>query len=129
MGLSTIRTIWGATKYGVMLATLERPGLDITEDSMVDVKDVHHVTQEMAADIFKHHYFVTPRICDPPEPLYSSVFDMKVNAGQMSIRLLQQFFYDMRFRVPVDGTIGPQAVSTSQRVFSATPHHLSDCAA
>lgn len=88
---------------------------------MVELTDVHHVTPDMAADIFLCHYFIAPRICDLPEPLHSSVFDMNVNAGQMSIRLLQQLFCDMGFEVVVDGTIGPQTSTTAQRVLTAAP--------
>ena len=104
----------GATQYGVTLATLQRLGLDVTQDGRVDVADVRALSQAQAVDIFVEHYFIAPGISDLPAELQPSVFDMYVNAGSNAVKILQRLLRDMGFDVVADGVIGPQTSAAAQ---------------
>ena len=116
----------GATNFGVTIHTMRRLGLDLTGDGRVDTADVRVLTADRATDIFVRHYFDAPRIADLPEPLHASVFDMYVNAGANSVKILQRLLNAMRFDVAVDGVIGPQTVAAAQDAYAAAPNHLVD---
>ena len=98
----------GATKYGVTIGTMRRLGLDLTQDGITDIDDVHALTPEQATDIFIEHYFRRPGIKALPEVLHATVFDMYVNTGAHAVTLLQKLLRDMGFDIGVDGIIGPQ---------------------
>jgi len=44
----------GATNHGVTIGTLQRLGLDVNGDGIVDRKDVRALTADQATDLFKH---------------------------------------------------------------------------
>lgn len=98
----------GATNHGVTLGTLQRLGLDLNADGRVDVRDVRALSREQAADIFLRHYYYNPKINLLPEKLQPSIFDMYVNAGSNSVRILQRLLRQMGYDLRVDGTLGPQ---------------------
>lgn len=104
----------GATKFGVTLGTLQRLGLDVTQDGRIDGADVKALSRKQAADIFVDHYFTAPLIGDLPMALQPSVFDMYVNAGGNAVKILQRLMCDMGYEVSVDGVIGPQTVAAAQ---------------
>ena len=104
----------GATKHGVTVHTMRRLGLDLTGDGMVSVDDVRTLSQAQAVEIFVSHYFDKPRIGDLPGSLQASAFDMYVNAGVNTVRILQRLLAEMGFRVTVDGVIGPQTLRAAQ---------------
>ncbi|MFQ1700942.1 holin-associated N-acetylmuramidase [Loktanella agnita] len=116
----------GATKYGVTIHTMRRLGLDLTQDDQVDAADVRVLTRAHAVSIFVEHYFRKPGIDKLPQPLHATVFDMYVNAGAHAVKILQRLLSDMRIAVTVDGVIGPQTVSATQRALEAAPDHLVD---
>ena len=103
----------GATKHGVTLATLQRLGLDVTQNGRVDVEDVKRLSQTQAVEIFVEHYFHAPQISNLPAELQASVFDMYVNSGNNAVKILQRLLSDMGFEVAVDGVIGPQTAAAA----------------
>ncbi|MGO4908660.1 holin-associated N-acetylmuramidase [Pseudorhodobacter sp. W20_MBD10_FR17] len=116
----------GATNYGVTLHTMQKLGIDLTGDYVVDVADVKALTRAQAVDIYIEHYFNRPGVSQLPELLQPSVFDMMVNAGNNAVKLLQRLLTDMGFPCSPDGAIGPQTISAAQRAYEAAPHHLAD---
>jgi lysozyme family protein len=116
----------GETNYGVTLQSLRRLGLDITGDGRVDGRDLRALTKERAQQIFVQHYFERPNIAELPASLQASVFDMYVNSGANAVKILQRLLRQMRQEVVVDGVIGPQTVSASQRADAAAAGFLCD---
>ncbi|KIN64762.1 peptidoglycan-binding protein [Sulfitobacter noctilucicola] len=116
----------GATNFGVTIHTMRRLGVDITNDGVVDVRDVRALSRGQAVDIFIKHYFAQPRIGELPQPLQASVFDMYVNAGNNAIRILQQLLRDIGINVTVDGLLGPQSIAAATQAMRAAPNHLVD---
>ena len=80
----------GATNFGVTIHTLRRLGLDLTGDGLVDVSDVRSLTRKQAIEIYINHYFERPGLDRIPSILQPAVFDMYVNAGAHSVRILQK---------------------------------------
>ncbi len=116
----------GATKHGVTLNTLRRLGLDITEDTRIDVADVRALTVQQAIDIYVEHYFRRTGVALLPESLQPSVFDMYVNAGSNAVKVLQRLLAQMGFACDPDGQIGAQTIHAAQRAYQAAPSHLAD---
>lgn len=116
----------GATNHGVTIHTLRRLGMDLDGDGDVDVADVRHLSRDQAAEIFKKHYYLRPRIGELPGPLQPSVFDMYVNAGGAAIRILQKLLASFGFSVAVDGALGPQTIGATTRAFARAPDHFVD---
>ncbi len=116
----------GATNFGVTIHTMRRLGLDLNGDGTVSEADVRLLTRGQARRIFIDHYFTAPRIGWLPEPLHASVFDMNVNAGAWSVRLLQRLFTKMGFATRDDGNIGPITRDRALAVYKAAPDHLVD---
>ena len=116
----------GATNFGVTIHTLRRLGLDLTGDGRIDTADVRTLSRAQARRIFIDHYFNAPRIGWLPGGLQASVFDMNVNAGLWSIRLLQRLCTQMGFRTAEDGRIGPQTRQQVAAAFAAAPDHMAD---
>lgn len=116
----------GATKFGVTIGTLRRLGLDLDGDGQVDASDVRRLTRAQARGIFIEHYFEKPRISWLPDILHATVFDMNVNSGRASVRLLQGLLGRMDFPVTIDGIVGPETRSASHRAARAAPDHIVD---
>ncbi len=116
----------GATKYGVTVHTLRRLGLDLTGDGRVDARDVRRLSKSEARGIFLEHYFHRTGISRLPEALQPSVFDMYVNAGSQSVKLLQRLLNDMGFPAVADGVIGPETVAAAKAAVRAAPNHIAD---
>ncbi|MBW6507495.1 MAG: peptidoglycan-binding protein [Rhodobacteraceae bacterium] len=116
----------GATNHGVTIGTLQRLGLDLTQDGQVNTADVRAVTPQQAEDIFIRHYFEAANISALPAPLQPTVFDMYVNAGAGAIRILQKLLNDMGQDLAVDGVLGPQTAKAAQAAHAAAPDHFVD---
>ena len=76
--------------------------------------------------MFLDHYYRAPRLDRLPMPLQASVFDMQVNAGAQSVRLLQRLLTDMGFPCAIDGVVGPRTAEAAQAAYAAAPEHLVD---
>ena len=116
----------GATNYGVTIHTMQRLGLDLTNDGVVDEDDVRSMTRDRAVDIFIRHYFEKPKIAHLPEPLRASVFDMYVNAGANAVKILQRLVNDMGQSLVVDGVLGSKSIAAVEAVYANAPEHLAD---
>ncbi|GLS87763.1 hypothetical protein GCM10010873_27370 [Cypionkella aquatica] len=116
----------GATKYGVILNTLRRLGIDVTRDTRIDVADVRALTPAQAVDIYVEHYHHRTGIGALPEALQPSVFDMYVNAGANAVKVLQRLLTSMGFPCDADGQIGPQTIRAAQMAAEAAPSHIAD---
>jgi len=116
----------GATKYGVTIHTMRRLGLDLDGDGDVDVSDVRKLSRDRATQIFIDHYFHRSKIVQLPQVLQASVFDMNVNAGANSVRILQRLVRRLGFRIGVDGQIGPQTISAVRQATQNAPDHIGD---
>ena len=104
----------GATNFGITIGTAIENNLDKDGNGVVDVKDVQLITKEDAAKIFKEKYFVKPQIDKLPPELHANVFDMNINAGANSIRILQRLV-----GVDDDGVIGPETIAAVQKAAEA----------
>lgn len=116
----------GATNFGVTIHTMQRLGIDLNTDGVVDRTDVAALTRAQAVDIYVEHYFTRPGIAQLPQVLQASVFDMMVNAGSNAVKLLQRLLTDMGFACLPDGAIGPQTITAAQRAYEAAPEFLAD---
>lgn len=116
----------GATKFGVTIHTMRRLGLDLTGDGKVSAADVKALTINQAVDIFKKHYFFTPKIDQLPKPLQASVFDMQVNAGGNAIKVLQRLLVSFGEDIIADGSLGPQTIRATHAVWAKARDHLVD---
>ena len=116
----------GTTNHGVTIHTMRRLGLDLDGDGQVDEQDLRVLDRDLAVEIFVDHYFDRPRIKDLPVDLYASVFDMYVNSGANTVKILQRLLQDMRIDVAVDGGIGPQTIRATQQALAAAPDQFVD---
>ena len=116
----------GATNHGVTIHTMRRLGLDLTGDGQITEADVRQLTRTQARQIFIEHYFTAPRIAWLPEQLHATVFDMNVNAGRWSIRLLQRILTDFGVPTNDDGHIGPKTRQNAATALALAPEHLAD---
>lgn len=116
----------GETNFGVTIGTMRRLGLDLNRDGRVDRGDIRALTPQRAAEIYIHHYFTQPRICDLPQILQPSVFDMYVNAGSNAVKILQRLLTQMGYPCADDGVIGPATLRAATAAAEAAPSHLAD---
>ncbi len=116
----------GATNFGVTIHTMRRLGIDLDRDGDVDARDVRLLTRDRAVGIFIEHYFLWPRLDELPEALQPSIFDMYVNAGANAVKILQRLLADFDEPVTVDGALGPQSISATNRAFAKAGRHLVD---
>ncbi|GGE44958.1 holin-associated N-acetylmuramidase [Actibacterium pelagium] len=116
----------GATNHGVTIHTMKRLGLDLNRDGRVDARDVRKLSRSQARKIFLKDYFHHPRLDALPEALQASVFDMYVNAGTNSVRILQRLLNDMGHALEVDGVIGPKTILAAETAYATAPNHLVD---
>jgi lysozyme family protein len=116
----------GETNLGVTIGTMRRLGLDLTNDGMIDGRDIRALTPERAAQIYIDHYFSAPRIADLPAVLQAPVFDMYVNAGGNAVKILQRLLTDMGFTCAPDGVLGPATLRAAQMAAEAAPSHIAD---
>lgn len=116
----------GATKYGVTLQTMRRLGLDINQDGQVDTADIKTITIAQVTEIYINKYYFEPRIDKLPTVLQASVYDMNVNSGSNSIKILQRLLNSFGEVVTIDGVLGSHSLSASWRVWKKAPNHIND---
>ncbi len=116
----------GATKHGITIHTMRRLGLDLDQDGDVDRLDVQHVSVELAEEVFIREYFERPRIDRLPTPLQATVFDMQVNSGAHSVRILQRLVSAMGQKCTVDGVIGPKTLAAVHAAFDKASDYIVD---
>ena len=107
----------GATNFGVTIGTMRALGLDLDRDGDVDLEDVLLMTADQAIEIFIKNYFKRPNIDLLPVPLQATVFDMNVNAGNRSIKILQKLAGELGEPLKVDGGLGPKTAAAVHRIF------------
>lgn len=110
----------GPTKYGVTIGTLR--GIR----GRASIADVKALTVDDAVEIYKRYYFKRPKINQLPEPLQATVYDMQVNAGGNAIKILQRLLREFGHNVSVDGALGPQTFSVSEKVYNDAGQYLVD---
>ncbi|MGB3147473.1 MAG: holin-associated N-acetylmuramidase [Paracoccaceae bacterium] len=116
----------GATNFGVTLAALQRLGRDVTGNGVIDRADLQALDRSQAIAIFVEHYFHRPGLADLPEALQATVFDMYVNAGNQSIRILQRLLNQMGQRLAIDGVLGPATKAAAATAALADPQLFAD---
>jgi lysozyme family protein len=119
----------GPTKDGVTLATMRGLGLDLNHDGTINALDVQLMTPDLAAQIFEKNYFVGPKINMLPDSLQANVYDMNVNAGSQSVKLLQEIVsYRIDAPLTIDGAIGPHTLGATFRAVAmdSYPGELND---
>ena len=116
----------GATNHGVTIGTMRNLGLDLNGDGRIDKRDVRALTPTQAQQIFVEHYFRRPRLAELPAILQPSIFDMYVNAGTNSVKILQRLLTRMGFPASDDGIVGPLTIAAANEAAQAAPQHLAD---
>lgn len=116
----------GITKHGVTIGTMRRLGMDLTDDSKVDAMDVKALSKAQATKIFVRHYFEAPGIAQLPQILHATIFDMYVNSGRNSVKLIQRLASRMGFPTDDDGIIGPVTIAAVNAATRAAPDHIKD---
>ncbi|MCA0926915.1 holin-associated N-acetylmuramidase [Ruegeria profundi] len=116
----------GETKYGVTIHTMRRLGLDLSNDGVIDTKDVRMLSKSEATEIFVQHYYELPRLNLLPEAIRPSVFDMYVNAGGQAVKILQLLLREMGYELAVDGVVGPITAQACQKAAQPEPITLRD---
>ena len=116
----------GPTNYGFTLKTLKRLGHDLNKDGRVDIADLKQLCATQAVQIFVKDYFYKPRIDQLPHMLHAPVFDMYVNAGSHSVKVLQRTLILFEIDITMDGVIGPLTIAATQPVARRAPDHLVD---
>lgn len=97
----------GATNYGVTLKTYrDLYGNDLDEN------DLKNMTVDIAKDIYKHEYYLDPKIDKLDNELQGIVFDMAVNHGPIkAVKILQSATnYFNTDQLKIDGHIGPKTI-------------------
>ena len=116
----------GPTSYGVTLKTLKRLGHDLNQDGRVDIADLKQLSATQAVQIFIKDYFYKSQIDQLLHMLHAPVFDMYVNAGSHSIKVLQRTLILFAMEITVDGVIGPITIAATQTAARRAPDHLVD---
>lgn len=111
----------GPTNFGVTQATLAS-----WRGHPVSAGDVRNMDIGEAREIYKRRYLVRPKIDQLPTALIPSVFDMNVNAGGNSIKILQRILREFKEDVSVDGALGPQSIAAAHRVMDSAGEYLVD---
>ena len=110
----------GATKYGITIGTLR------AVRGRATVQDVRDLTRDEAVEIYRDRYFYRPRIDELPIAMQPTVFDMYVNAGGNAIKILQRLLSEFNEQVSVDGALGPQTISATERAYRRAGEFLVD---
>lgn len=76
------------------------------EPSEITTADIKGVTPEEARKIYKERYFYGSKVDQLPQELQASVFDMNVNSGRNSIKILQRLA-----GVAADGVLGEESIA------------------
>lgn len=105
---------------------MRRLGLDLDGDGDMEVPDVRKLSRDRATQIFIDHYFHRSKIAQLPLVLQASVFDMNVNAGANSVKILQRLGRRLGFRIAVDGQIAPQTISAVRQATQSAPDYMGD---
>lgn len=110
----------GATNYGVSLRWLKDIGCDVNNDGDINQQDIRCLTSEIAADLFKQHFWTRSGLDIYPQAIATVVYDANVNMGiKQSVKLLQRACNTFTGqRLVVDGIAGPKTEARVQAVFA-----------
>lgn len=108
----------GVTNFGVTIGTMLTLGIDLNKDGKINEADVRLMTAEKAQSIFIKEFFNKPGINELPKELQATVFDMQVNAGSNSIRILQRVLNRFGGDLVVDGVLGPLTIGSVVTIYS-----------
>lgn len=96
----------GATNYGISLRFMIAAAIDPNRDGRIDVRDIRAMTPEVAASIYKSHFWDRVKGDSLPGPLALLVFDSAVNQG---VGRASKFLQRVVGASP-DGMIGPKTL-------------------
>lgn len=105
----------GPTKYGVTIHTMRRLNMDLDHDGDVDIQDVKALTIGDAIEVFEKHYFKQAHINVLPQDLQAAVYDMNVNSGKNSIKMLQLTLNLFQAGLVVDSGLGQKTIDAAFR--------------
>lgn len=108
----------GATQWGISLRFLQRAGIDVIEDNVIDLEDVKAITKEDAKAIY-YTYFWKKYQIDKIESLIlaTKLLDMSVNMGNFeATKLLQKSINEVKAKsIIVDGIMGKQTIAATNQ--------------
>ncbi len=111
----------GPTNFGITIHTLSA-----VRGHKATASEVKALTRDEAEQIYRTQYYIKPKINLLPEDLQPSVFDMYVNAGTRSVKILQETLNKFGEDLTVDGSIGPQTITAADEIDSIAGHYLVD---
>jgi lysozyme family protein len=102
----------GATNYGVSLRWIKDDGIDVDGDGKIDIADIRALTPEIAAELFKKHFWDLLKLDNLPPLAAVATYDAAVNTGRgQAVKFLQRacnsFAGD---RLADDGKLGPKTL-------------------
>lgn len=99
----------GATNFGVSLRWLRDDGIDVDGDRKIDINDIRNLTPELAAQLFRKHFWDKLKLSDLPPLTAIVTYDAAVNTGKgQAVKFLQRacnMFPGVK--LVDDGIIGP----------------------
>jgi lysozyme family protein len=111
----------GATNLGISLRYAQGKGLvmDLDGDGDVDKDDIHLVTPEIAAELYKKDFLELPKFDRLPPELQPIMFDCSVNHGpSRAARFLQDALVKLDEDVLTDGVVGQNTLLAMYRVIN-----------
>lgn len=111
----------GATNHGVTIGTMRRLGLDLNHDGKIDVEDVKELTVSEAVKIMMDEYFVKAGLNKLPDQVQTPVYDMNINSGSNSIKILQNTLRDLGYDLTIDGVLGPHTLGAAHKADAEHP--------
>ena len=89
----------------------------------ITAEDIKAVTEQDARDIYINNYYLKPKLDTLPDNIRASVFDMNINAGSNSIKILQRLAG--LTGEEVDGGMGPNTLKAIEKA-AITPDQYAD---
>lgn len=111
----------GTTNYGVSLRYAQGKGLsmDLDGDGDVDKDDIHLVTPDVAAELYKKDFLELPKFDRLPPELQPVIFDCSVNHGpSRAARFLQDALVRLDEDIVTDGKVGPNTILAMIKVIN-----------
>jgi hypothetical protein len=89
----------------------------------ITAEDIKAVTEQDAREIYINNYYLKPKLDMLPDNIRASVFDMNINAGSNSIKILQRLAG--LTGEEVDGGMGPNTLKAIEKA-AITPDQYAD---